>query len=58
MAPKSTKSQMRGADKSQARFCLILGEAELAAGTVVVKNMRDASQATVPLAGVIDLLRL
>ncbi|WP_300158320.1 histidine--tRNA ligase [Solidesulfovibrio sp.] len=58
LAHKSTKSQMRGADKSQARFCLILGEAELAAGTVVVKNMRDASQATVPLAGVIDLLRL
>ncbi len=46
-AAKSAKSQMRAADKSAARFCLVLGPDEIAAGTVVVKNMRDGGQETV-----------
>ena len=37
----SFKSQMRKADKSGARIALILGESELAAGTVAVKNLRQ-----------------
>lgn len=47
----SFKSQMRQASKSGARFCLLLGEDELNAGTVTVKNMSDnlAQQHTVPL---------
>ncbi len=46
-AAKSVKSQMRAADKSGARFCLVLGTDELAQGTVVVKNMRAGGQETV-----------
>ena len=46
-AAKSVKSQMRAADKSGARFCLVLGTEELAAGTVVVKDMRAGGQETV-----------
>ncbi len=46
-APRSVKSQMRAADKSGARFCLVLGTDELAAGTVVVKDMRAGGQETV-----------
>jgi len=46
-APRSVKSQMRAADKSGARFCLVLGTDELAAGTVVVKNMTAGGQETV-----------
>lgn len=42
------KSQMRQAGKSGARFCLILGQDELTAGTIVVKDMDQGSQATVP----------
>ena len=38
-AAKSAKSQFRAADKSGARCCLVLGTDELAAGTVVVKDM-------------------
>jgi histidyl-tRNA synthetase len=45
---KSAKSQMRAADKSAARFCLVLGTDELAQGTVVVKNMRAGGQETIP----------
>ncbi len=37
----SFKSQMRKADKSGARIALILGEAELEAGTVAVKFLRQ-----------------
>ena len=37
----SFKSQMRKADKSGARIALILGETEIAAGTVAVKYLRE-----------------
>ena len=37
----SFKSQMRKADKSGARLAVILGEAEMAAGTVAVKFLRE-----------------
>lgn len=44
----SFKSQMKKADKSGARFALILGESELENGTVGVKDLRGgAEQATV-----------
>ena len=46
-AAKSVKSQMRAADKSGARFCLVLGTDELAQATVVVKNMQAGGQETV-----------
>lgn len=37
----SFKSQMRKADRSGARLAIILGEAEMAAGTVAVKYLRE-----------------
>jgi len=40
----SFKSQMRKADKSGAKFAIILGEAEIEAGTVSLKNLREASE--------------
>lgn len=46
---KSLKSQMRRADKLQARFTLILGEDELAAGAAAVKEMDRGVQSEVPL---------
>ena len=57
LSAKSAKSQMRQADRSQARYCLILGASELAAGTVVAKDMRGGGQEPVPRAGLIELLR-
>lgn len=54
---KSAKSQMRAAGKSGARYCLVLGTDELAAGTVVVKNMADGSQETLPRENVAATLR-
>lgn len=43
----SIKSRMRLAGKSGARVCLILGGDELAAGTVVVKDMDSGEQETI-----------
>tara|TARA_R110001606_G_scaffold98544_1_gene217588 strand:- start:59026 stop:60297 length:1272 start_codon:yes stop_codon:yes gene_type:complete len=40
----SFKSQMKKADRSGARFALILGEDEVAAGTVTVKPLREQSE--------------
>lgn len=56
-APRGAKGQMRAADKSGARFCLVLGTDELAAGTVVVKNMREGGQETLPVDGLAAALR-
>ena len=56
-AAKSTKSQMRAAGKSGARFCLLLGPDELATGAVVVKDMTTSTQESLPRDGVAAFLR-
>ena len=51
----SFKSQMRKADKSGARIALILGETEIADGTVAVKFLRQArEQEAVPQAQLVE----
>ncbi|MFT4613336.1 MAG: histidyl-tRNA synthetase [Bacteroidia bacterium] len=57
----SFRSQMKKADKSGASIALILGEDEVAAGTVTVKPLRSASaeqdgQSTVPVAQLATVL--
>lgn len=42
--PRAFKRQLQQADKSGARWTLILGEDEMSAGEVTVKNMSDGSQ--------------
>lgn len=46
---KSLKAQMRRAGKLNARYALIVGDDELAAGQAPLRNMDDASQETVAL---------
>lgn len=54
----SLKAQLRRADKAGARLAFILGEAELAAGTVAVKPLLQAGeQKLVPQEGLADLCR-
>lgn len=45
----SMKSLMRQAAHSGARFCLILGPDELAAGKIGIRNMADGTQCTISL---------
>lgn len=53
----SLKSKMRRADKSNARFCLIIGDNELAKGTCVLKNMTASTQEEVSLADLITKIK-
>jgi histidyl-tRNA synthetase len=50
---KSFKAQMREADKSGAKFCLIIGEEEFNRNSVLVKNMATGEQAEIK----IDLIK-
>ncbi|CAM4009450.1 histidine--tRNA ligase [Smaragdicoccus niigatensis] len=53
---RGLKGAMKAADRSGAAFALILGDRELEAGTVVVKNLRTAEQTPVELSNVVDYL--
>jgi histidyl-tRNA synthetase len=54
---RSIKSQMKRADRLNAAFALILGEDELAASVVSVKNMSTGEQTRVSRDAVIDHCR-
>ena len=54
---RSMKGQFRSANKSGAKRVLVLGDDELANGTVTCKNMADGSQASVPRAEVAGWIR-
>ena len=54
---KSMKAQMKAAAKSGAKFALIIGEDEVAASTVTVKNLETSAQETVPVAEVSEKLK-
>jgi histidyl-tRNA synthetase len=54
----SMKAQMKAADRSGARFAVLVGSDEQEAGEVTVRDLRtDAAQRRVPLDGLIDDLR-
>ena len=46
---RGLKGAMKGADRAGAHTALVLGERELEAGEVTVKNLEDHSQRTVAL---------
>jgi histidyl-tRNA synthetase len=54
---RGLKSQLREAGKRDARYTIILGEDELAAGTAVVRDMAAGEQADVGLAELVDWLK-
>jgi histidyl-tRNA synthetase len=50
------KARMKRADRSGASYALILGDEELAAGTLIVKPLRGGDQSAVAVAAVADEL--
>ncbi|WIM68939.1 histidine--tRNA ligase [Corynebacterium breve] len=54
---RGLKGAMKGADRAGARFTLVLGDRELEAGEVSVKNMEDHSQDPIALDEVVATLR-
>jgi histidyl-tRNA synthetase len=53
---RGLKGAMKSADRSGARYTLVLGGRDLDAGTVGVKDMASGEQISVPLDGVVDEL--
>ncbi|MFT3715290.1 MAG: histidine--tRNA ligase [Gordonia sp. (in: high G+C Gram-positive bacteria)] len=51
---RGLKGAMKAADRSGARFALVLGENELAERTVELKDLSDGAQSKVPLDGIVN----
>ena len=54
---RSMKAQMKAASKSGARFAVIVGDDEKAAGTAAVRDLDQGEQSTVALEAVVDQIR-
>lgn len=54
---RDTRAQLKHADRTGARFALVLGDDELAAGTVTVREMQSGDQAAVPRTQVVSTLK-
>jgi len=50
----SIKSQMRVADRLQAKYSLILGQIEVQEGTIILRDMDKGSQESLPMNGIVD----
>ncbi len=53
---RGLKGAMKGADRADAKFALVLGESELETGTVAVKNLRDHEQETIALESAVETI--
>jgi len=51
---RSMKAQMRAANRADARLALILGDSELANGTVVCKNLASSEQVELQRSEAVD----
>ena len=47
LAGRSIKAQFKLADREKATFCIVVGDAELTSGNVVVKDLRTGEQTNV-----------
>ncbi|TWP52148.1 histidine--tRNA ligase [Lentzea tibetensis] len=54
---RGMKGAMKAADKSGARFALVLGERDLAEGTIGLKELATGTQTSVPLADVVTAVQ-
>jgi histidyl-tRNA synthetase len=54
---RSMKSQMKAAGKSGARFAVIVGEDEKAAGSVTLRDLATSEQTTIPADDLVDHVR-
>jgi len=54
---RGLKGAMKGADRSGARFALVLGDRDLETGQVQVKTLASGEQVSVPIADVVDVVK-
>jgi histidyl-tRNA synthetase len=51
------KSHLRQADRSKCRYAILLGDDEVARGSIIVRNLESKAQEILPLAGLASLLK-
>jgi histidyl-tRNA synthetase len=54
---RSVKAQFKLADREQAAWCIVIGDAELAGSTVVLKDLASGEQATIARSDLIEHLK-
>lgn len=54
---KGLKSQMKKADRSGARYAVILGEEEFSRGKLTLRNLADSQQEEIDIASLADILK-
>ena len=54
---RSIKSAMRQADKSEARFAVLIGSAELEQNNLMIKNMENGAQEAVPFEKAVSYIK-
>jgi histidyl-tRNA synthetase len=54
---RSMKSQMREANRQNAKFVLVIGESEVAEDAVTIRPLDGGEQVTIPTASIVDWLR-
>ena len=57
LGSRSVKAALRRADRSGSRFVVLIGDEEIGAGEVTVKDLRTAEQSRVPRERLVDHLR-
>jgi histidyl-tRNA synthetase len=57
LSGRSMKAQFKLADREKAAWCVVIGESELAAGTVNLKDLAKHEQVTVARAEVVGRLK-
>ena len=55
---KSLKSQMKQADRMEAEHVLMVGENEINAGEVILRNMKTKDQVSIPIENVVENIKL
>jgi histidyl-tRNA synthetase len=54
LSSRSVKAQFKIADRESAKVCLIIGENELAAGQVTVKQLTTGEQTTIDRGQIVE----
>jgi histidyl-tRNA synthetase len=57
LANRSPKAQFKIADRESAKFCLILGDDELAKGEATLKDLSTGEQSAIPMTEIIPRLK-
>ena len=57
LAGRSMKAQFKIADREAAKFCLVLGDNELAKGEVTLKNLSTGDQSSVPRTQIVSRVK-